>query len=72
VFHSHFDTERPPEARLKSRALFFGSRFGRQASHPAIAVCTISPKDVDKNVDKPCIVGYMPDTLAAGIGMRKI
>jgi len=27
---------------------------------------------VDKNVEKPCIVGYMPDTLAAGIGMRKI
>jgi len=27
---------------------------------------------VDKNVENPCIAGYMPDTLAASIGMRKI
>jgi len=27
---------------------------------------------VDKNVENPCIGGHMPDTAAAGIGMRKI
>jgi len=27
---------------------------------------------VDKNVENSCIAGHMPDTLAAGIGMRKI
>jgi hypothetical protein len=45
-----------------------------QAVHEleAVAVCTISPEGVDKNVEKSCMARHMPVTSVTCIGVRKI